>query len=412
MEESVRGDRFGEATLKQLGIKTESEQWAESEKSRKPTLAELGVNTPAQPASAEKAAKPTLAELGITSAGAVQGFGPDGSKPAAAPILAPQPPKTPMQAFKDMERIQPAAPNSAPQTSKTPMQTWKDMEREANTQPVTPTFAPQTSKMPMQAFKDMEREATIRQWEYGKDSSPAPAPQPPKTPMETFKDMERAESVQQRDYGQQSGALNGRAGRDTMEKIETLVTAVLPDNFYEGAGDQTVHDWAKWLFFAKGYVAKTIDLYNEEMPFPAARMDPLEKIREGIRFYQTVGGLAQSLASGEITAKDLAVTLGENIKGGLVGDILYIKDNAHLFDPNAKLTKEQAEELGYRTLGAIYQLEKIGFTVYTLGRAIKDYVAYKTALLPKGAGHIATKPYAKSRPSYGKLKLMMFGTLK
>ena len=89
--------------------------------------------------------------------------------------------------------------------------------------------------------------------------------------------------------------------------------------------------------------------------------------------------LAQAVLEGQITLQDILQILGSNISEALIGDIRYIIEHAEQFKPDAVLTEEQAEELGYRLIGAIWQLEKIGYTIYSLTIAIKQFVGAKMA---------------------------------
>ena len=83
------------------------------------------------------------------------------------------------------------------------------------------------------------------------------------------------------------------------------------------------------------------------------------------------------MLEGQITLQDILQILGSNISEALIGDIRYIIEHAEQFKPDAVLTEEQAEELGYRLIGAIWQLEKIGYTLYSLTIAIKQFIGAK-----------------------------------
>ncbi|SMC80299.1 colicin D domain-containing protein [Papillibacter cinnamivorans] len=150
---------------------------------------------------------------------------------------------------------------------------------------------------------------------------------------------------------------------------------------YTGNGETTGSKWVNAAYFAGGYIETGWDEYKQyNNLIPHDYESIIDNAKQALNLCTAVSGLADSLISHDINAKDLLYILGDNAKESLIGDILYIKDHADLFKQFDQLTPEEAWDLGERTRGAVIELEKIGFTVYMLGSSVKSFVEEKGVL--------------------------------
>ncbi len=99
----------------------------------------------------------------------------------------------------------------------------------------------------------------------------------------------------------------------------------------------------------------------------------IQNIQQGIALGGTAFSLGKSLYNGDMSWSDLSGILGNMATNALIGDLLYLKNNYKMFSTDVKITNDQAWGLGERIAGAIYQLEAIGFSVYSLGNAVKNF---------------------------------------
>ncbi len=193
-----------------------------------------------------------------------------------------------------------------------------------------------------------------------------------------------------------------------MTRKDTNNVSDFPGPVYASAGniggfdlnisnDITKDQWTKIGYYALGYLNYSINL-NKQVKELQGQFNPYEKLKEGIEFWKTAYTLGNQLYSGDITAGDLVMMLGEQAVDSMVGGILYVKDNYYLMTNGVETTKNSAFMLGYNSGRAIVELAQIGVSLKGLASLAKNWSALKSS----GQGFKTFKELKKALGSAGK----------
>jgi hypothetical protein len=123
-------------------------------------------------------------------------------------------------------------------------------------------------------------------------------------------------------------------------------------------------------------------------------------IRDNIEQVQGLFSAGVALATGEITLGDLIYVMGTNAWDGLSGNLRFLIQNYHLFDPCLELSRDEVRDLARRTAGAYEELIQIGSTLYGFVQTAKNLVASRTARnLAQGARNNGFRELSQSEAS-------------
>jgi len=136
-----------------------------------------------------------------------------------------------------------------------------------------------------------------------------------------------------------------------------------------------------WWMFAWGYWERHFEISQEtdSMTGPMSMSESIRLAKDSIQTIKQVLEVVKALKEGQITKEQLVENLGNNLSESAIdrvfGDLFYLTGHLDHFT-SENVTDAESKELGRRVKGMMWQMEKLGFSLYT---------AYKTLSAPNSA---------------------------